>query len=82
MDLKDKALRLALTGWRVFPCGPDKTPLTSHGFKDATDAVNQVEAWAREWASDGALIGLALPDDWLVVDIDPRVGGDATVRAL
>jgi hypothetical protein len=44
-------------GWAVFPLKPrGKTPLTPHGFKDASTRMTQVMAWWREWPD--ANIGL------------------------
>ena len=36
-SLIEAALHWASAGVPVFPCGPDKRPLTSHSFQDATD---------------------------------------------
>lgn len=77
-SLADDALALAAEGWRVFPCAPDKSPLTPNGFKDATDDAEAVASW--RW--DGALIGAAIPDGQVVLDVDPRNGGDETMRAF
>lgn len=36
--------------WPVFPLKPrGKTPLTAHGFKDASKDLDIVRAWWREW---------------------------------
>lgn len=43
-------------GWPVFPCGPDKKPLTTHGFKDATLDAAQVKSWHEQ--TPGALWGI------------------------
>ncbi len=44
------ALRLAGEGKPVFPLKPlGKTPLTEHGFKDATTDQEQIQAWWKEW---------------------------------
>lgn len=58
----------------VFPVGRDKQPLTEHGFKDATRDPNQILAWWDEWPD--ANVALAIPEDIVVVDVDPRNGGD------
>lgn len=50
------AVAHAKAGRRIFPCKPDKSPLTPHGFKDATNDPARVEAY---WKRDPhALIGL------------------------
>lgn len=74
----DDALQLAADGWAVFPCNPDKTPRTSRGFHDASTDVDTLEA--MNWT--GALIGAAVPEGYVILDVDPRNGGDATMQAL
>lgn len=57
-------------GWHVFPCGKNKSPLTPHGFKDATRKPESINAW---WGGrPDALIGVATgPESGIfVIDID------------
>ena len=71
------ALDLAGQGLAVFPCRADKIPATPHGFKDASgDPAGIRGLWCR-YASP--LIGLPTGEinDFDVLDIDPRHGGDA-----
>jgi hypothetical protein len=49
------ALLSAQRGWRVFPCR-GKTPLTHHGFKDATTDPEAIEVWWRKFPT--ATIGI------------------------
>jgi len=70
------ALCYAVNGWHVFPCNPQtKTPLTDHGFKDASTDVDQVRMW---WTRQpDALIGFwPGPSDLAVLDIDMKNGKD------
>jgi hypothetical protein len=76
-NLLDSALALAAEGVAVFPCGEDKRPLTANGFKDATTDPDVIAGWT--W--DG-MIGATIPEGQIVVDVDPRNGGDATMAAL
>jgi len=56
-------------GWKIFPCGPDKKPLTQHGFKDASSDLTQIEAWADYYQV--ALWGIACQDSgFFAVDLD------------
>ena len=42
----DAALRYAELGYQGFPCVPGaKTPLTEHGFCDATTDTEQIARW-------------------------------------
>lgn len=74
MSMLDEALRYARTGWRVFPVGRDKKPLTPHGFHDATTDERIIRAWWGEdgWASSKNNIGLDIPEGTVILDFDPR----------
>lgn len=84
----DFALSYARAGFSVLPvhrvvngrctCGkdcetPGKHPRTLHGSKDAATDPATITAWWTRWPD--ANIGMALAD-LVVVDIDPRNGGD------
>jgi hypothetical protein len=62
----------------VFPCrhnGPAaKAPLTLNGHLDATTNHAQIVQWWQRWPY--AIIGAAVPDSLVVIDVDPRNGGD------
>lgn len=82
LNMRSNALVYASEGWDVFPCrergARAKQPYTKHGFKDASHDPAQIEVWWE--AHPEAMIGLALPRGTVVIDIDPRGGGDR--RAL
>lgn len=61
-------MRYAELGYRVFPCVPGgKTPLTDHGFHDASTDSDQIERW---WAEHPrANVGIAT-EGLIVIDID------------
>jgi len=67
--LSVKALEYARNGWPVLPVRPSgKKPLTKHGVNDATTNSDTIRGWWEEWPE--ANIGLAVPREYLVVDID------------
>jgi hypothetical protein len=80
--LVDIALAIAATGLPVFPCTPNGAPAISkqrggNGFKDAVtepDAVRALFARAPPLGLVGVPTGTIT--DRLVLDIDPRHGGD------
>lgn len=79
-------------GWRVFPlhsiidgacsCGsaactgtkPGKHPRTPRGCLDATTEPAQIRAWWTQWPE--ANVGVATGGGLVVIDIDPRHGGE------
>jgi Bifunctional DNA primase/polymerase, N-terminal/Primase C terminal 1 (PriCT-1) len=71
----------AALGLAVFPVRRDKSPLTRNGHHAATTNAEQIEAW---WTLHGdAGIGMACEaSGMLVLDVDPRHGGDGTLRRL
>jgi len=75
------ALGYAGRGWSVFPVRRDKTPYTEHGYKSATTDAAQIQSWWTRYPS--ANIGVACDaSQLLVLDIDPRNGGDRTLAEL
>lgn len=84
ITLRDAALSYAEDfGWSVFPCRVRaKEPfgaLAPRGVLDATDAADKIRAWWK--LAPHANIGLPC-SSMLVVDVDPRNGGDASLTAL
>jgi len=69
--LGENALALAARGIPVFPCGPDKAPLTPHGFHDATTGADAIQQWWARWPD--ALVGVPTGriSGMVVVDVDP-----------
>jgi putative DNA primase/helicase len=65
-------------------CGDQgKHPLwfaARHGFKSATRDRRAIWWWWTKWPE--ANIGIALDEGWLVLDIDPRHGGDVSLKEL
>jgi hypothetical protein len=89
----DKMLNAALAyaehlAWPVFPLAPkSKIPLFSRrdGGKGLLDATREAERIHRWWSNRrDANIGVATgtPSGFFVVDVDPRNGGDETLREL
>lgn len=77
----------ARAGFPVFPCGPNKKPLTPHGFKDATADLDAVAAYWQ--ANPRALVGLPTgkTSGLFVVDLDTdretgEAIGEASLAAL
>jgi hypothetical protein len=55
-------------GWPVFPVRRDKTPMTPHGFKDATTDRGQIREWWTAWPD--ANVGLRTGVSFDVLDLD------------
>ncbi len=83
-------------GFRVFPCHsiadgdctcgkkkcstPGKHPRTGRGFKDATCNPAIIRDWWTKWPD--ANVAIATGDGLVVIDVDPRNGGDRSFVAL
>lgn len=82
-DPRAEALAAIERGWSVYACRPrTKVPRTPHGFNDATTEREQVLTWWRETPEASVGIATGAVSGLVVVDIDPRHGGEETLRDL
>ena len=80
----DAALFYALElHWPVLPVRPQaKNPLTQHGLNDATVDEKTIRQWWRAWPDANVGIVTGAASGLLVLDVDPRHGGDESLREL
>src|SRR5437016_907407 len=82
-DLERVALDYAAHGWHVLPVRPaGKVPLTTHGVHDASAASSTITAWWCRLHDAGVAIATGAGSGLIVIDVDPRHGGDDTLRDL
>ncbi|WP_168436357.1 bifunctional DNA primase/polymerase [Microbacterium sp. K5D] len=72
----ESALRLARAGWRVVPLH-GKKPFLPGWMEEATTDRDTIKGW---WAEQDYNVGAVIPDNHVVIDIDPHNGG--SLRAL
>ena len=94
----ETALVYASRGWPVFPvhtptgaecsCGKPncehagKHPRTKHGFHDATTDQTTIQRWWTRWPDANIGIATGAASGLVVLDVDPRHGGDETLADL
>lgn len=92
------ALGYAGRGWAVLPlhhptssgcsCGrgdcrtPAKHPRNTHGVTEATKEPARIRLWWRRWPQANVAIATGAISGLVVVDVDPRHGGDESIHAL
>ena len=97
-DMSKAALWYAEHGFPVFPvhsasggrcsCGrsecehPGKHPRTAHGFKDATTDSDTIKEWWGKWPEANIGIPTGAVTGLLVIDVDPRNGGEESLDSL
>lgn len=83
-----------LLGWKIFPChsivnaectcgnlncdAPGKHPRTYNGVKAATDDIDQIRAWDRQWVNINWALATGAPSGVIAIDIDERKDGFAS----
>ncbi len=75
------ALAYAARGWPVFPC-QGKIPRTPHGFQDATTDGTQIRQWWARWLDATIGVPTGVASGLVVLDIDPRHGGEESLATL
>lgn len=76
------ALQLAIAGVSVFPVSERKSPLTKHGFYDASADPGQVSKWWARHPTANLAIPTGAPTGVTVLDVDVRenVNGYESLR--
>jgi len=64
------------------PPAPGKHPRTRHGLTDATTDPEQIRAWWTSWPDAHMAIVTGAESGLVVLDVDPRHGGDVSLAAL
>jgi len=76
-DFLSAALKVITKGTPIFPCGEGKkTPLTAHGFQDATADEGAVRQWAAKWPAANLAIPTGERSGLFVLDVDKGDGKD------
>jgi hypothetical protein len=63
-------------------CSAGKHPRWRHGLKEATTEAQRIRAWGKRWEQSNIGIRTGAASGLLVLDIDPRHGGDRALRVL
>ena len=81
-NLTEAAIAFARKDKAVFPLKPRaKTPLTTHGFKDATTDAEQVAAWWTKYPNANIGCATGTESGFWSLDVD-GLDGEASLRAL
>lgn len=81
ISVVEAALRYARRGWQVVPVR-GKLPLTAHAYKDGSVDPDQIRRWWEEHPGAGVGIVVGEASGLCVLDVDPRAGGDESLRHL
>ena len=86
VEFSEGALRYAgELGWKVFPLAAGwKVPAIKGGggCNDASCDADQIRAWGRAYPNANIGVACGEASRIAVVDVDPRHGGDASIRLL
>lgn len=85
MNFVAAALRYAEIGFKVFPLAAGtKVPAIKggHAVKDASSYEDDILAWGKDYPDANIGIACGLPSGVVVIDVDPRNGGDDALRSL
>ncbi len=79
----DAALSYAALGWWVHPLRPkSKLPQLTDWPHQATTDLATIRGWCEKWPTANIGILTGAPSGLMVLDVDPRHGGDDALREL
>ncbi len=79
----EAALDYLSRGWSILPVSQDKRPLRPWAeFQTRRPTEAEVRGWYAKWPSAGVGIVCGKISGHIVVDVDPRAGGDITLVLL
>jgi hypothetical protein len=78
-EMLTAALRYVEQGFSVFPVKRDKTPLTLHGLKDATNRDMKVKEYWGKYPEAGIAL---VTDGFIVLDFDVKNDGLVSKDAI
>lgn len=96
-SMLDAALDYATKGYAVFPvhhmnggkcscgkwtCSQGKHPRISKWQNKASTRVSQIKEWWAKWPDDNIGIATGQKSNLVIIDIDPRNGGDNSLQSL
>jgi hypothetical protein len=82
-DLTEAALAYAQAGVPVFPLRPGgKDPCVTRGFHAATTDPVRIRQWWQRWPTANLGVPTGEPSGLVVLDVDPRHGGERSLRHL
>lgn len=82
-NLKAALGYVELLGWAIFPINyKSKTPITQHGFKDATRDIQQIKQWWTKYPKAGIGLPTGQINNTFVLDIDVRNDGHISLKKL
>ncbi|MDX6727008.1 MAG: hypothetical protein QOK49_1813 [Baekduia sp.] len=81
-NMLEAALAHAGQGYPVFPVAADKRPLTKHGLNDASTEPEQLTVWWACWPKANIGMVTGVRSGVVVIDVDPRHGGDDALHDL
>jgi len=83
-DMLKAALAYAEAGWSVVPMAPrSKQPLIVwREFQERRARTDEIHAWFRRWPQANIAVVTGVISGIVVIDIDPRHGGEASLKIL
>jgi hypothetical protein len=98
LSMLDAAVKLAVHHFSVFPvnsivnshctCGKEsctskgKHPIPFNGLKSATHDIGQIREWWQKYPQANIGLVAGKSSGFIIVDIDPRNGGDESIKTL
>lgn len=80
----DLALEYLRRGWSIIPVGGDKRPLLRRWatYQSRLPTESEVREWYTRWPNGGVAVVTGKVSGLVVLDVDPRHGGNESLQGL